>query len=80
MGSRGPLAWQAPLHRLRAAGVGAAGDDAEIGARLFERLRIDMGLGGRLLDGASRCDSLPYRYTDSYTVAHAMKSGLKRWG
>jgi len=28
--------------------IGAAGDDAEVGARLFERLRIDVGLGGRL--------------------------------
>jgi hypothetical protein len=33
-----------------AAGIGTAGDDAEIGARLFQRLRIDVGLGGRLLD------------------------------
>jgi len=40
------LAGQAPLHRLHAAGTAAAGDDAEIGARLFQRLRIDVGLGG----------------------------------
>jgi len=47
----GRSAGQAPLHRLHAAGVAAAGDDAEIGARLFERLRIDVRLGGRFLDG-----------------------------
>jgi len=33
---------------VRAAGVPAAGDDAEIGARLLQRLRIDVRLGGRL--------------------------------
>ena len=44
----GRSAWQAPLHGLHAAGVGARSDDAEVGARLFERLRIDVGLGGRL--------------------------------
>src|SRR5262245_17229479 len=41
------LAGQAPLHGVRA-GVTATDDDAEVGARLFERLRIDMGLLGRL--------------------------------
>jgi hypothetical protein len=46
----GRSAGQAPLHGVRPAGIGAGGDDAEIGARLFQRLRIDVGLGGRLLD------------------------------
>jgi hypothetical protein len=32
------------------AGIGAAGDDAEIGTRLLQRLRIDVGLFGRILD------------------------------
>jgi len=41
MGSRGPLAGQAPLHRLHAPGIVAGGDDAEIGARLLERVRMD---------------------------------------
>src|SRR5262249_58692745 len=50
MGSRGPLARQAPLHRLHAPGIAAAGDDAEIGARQFERYRLDVRFGGRLLD------------------------------
>jgi hypothetical protein len=39
---------QAPLHGHHAAGIAAAHDDAEIGARLVQRLRIDVGLGGRL--------------------------------
>ncbi|HKR92824.1 hypothetical protein [Novosphingobium sp.] len=33
----GRSARQAPLHRLHAAGIGAAGDDAEVGARLLQR-------------------------------------------
>ena len=37
---------------LHAAGIAApGGDDAEVGARLFERLLIDVGLGGCLFDG-----------------------------
>jgi len=52
--ARRALAWQVPLHRLRPAGIGAASDDAEIGARLLQRLRVDVGLGGRLLDGGHR--------------------------
>jgi hypothetical protein len=39
------------MHRVRPAGVDAAGDDAEVGARLLERVRLDVGLGGGLLDG-----------------------------
>ena len=42
----------APLHRLRPAGTGAAGDDAEIGARLFQRLRIHVRLSGVLFEVA----------------------------
>jgi hypothetical protein len=38
------LARQAPLHGVRAAGVGPGGDDAEVAARLLERLHVDMGL------------------------------------
>src|SRR5262249_47771186 len=50
----GPVsAREAPLHRLHAAGIGAAGDDAEIGARLPERLLIDVGLGGSILNSRS---------------------------
>ena len=37
---------------LNAAGIAAAGDDAEVGARLPECLLIDVGLSGRLLDDA----------------------------
>src|SRR5215831_21413643 len=48
----GRSAGQAPLHRLHAAGIAAGGDDAKLGARLFERARIDVGLGGGLLDVA----------------------------
>jgi len=31
-----------------AAGIAAGGDEAEVGARLRERLHVDVGLGGRL--------------------------------
>jgi len=44
------LAGQAPLHRLHAAGIAAADDDTEIGARLPERLLVNVGLGGCILD------------------------------
>jgi len=44
------LARQRPLHRERVASIGAAGDDAEVVARLLERRRIDVGFDGRLLD------------------------------
>jgi hypothetical protein len=37
---------------VRAAGVGSAGDDARVAARLLERLHIDVGLHGRVLDVA----------------------------
>jgi len=37
-------AGQASLHGVRAAGIGASGDDAEIGARLRERIGVDVGL------------------------------------
>src|SRR5262249_52637460 len=40
----GRSSWQAPLHRLHAAGI--TDDDAEIGARLFEALCV--GEGDRL--------------------------------
>src|SRR5215472_4486159 len=46
----GRSAGQAPLHGLHAAGIGAAGDDAEVAARLRERLDVDVGLFGRFLD------------------------------
>ena len=45
---------QAPLDRHHAAGVAAADDDAEFGARLFERLRINVGFDGGLFDIARR--------------------------
>src|SRR5215831_20119241 len=41
---------QAPLHGLHAAGVAAAGDDAEVTARLPERLLVNVGLGGCILN------------------------------
>jgi hypothetical protein len=34
--------WQAPLHGVRAAGIGAAGDDAEVAARLLEQHVVDV--------------------------------------
>ena len=40
----GRLARQAPLHRLHAAGIAAGGEHTEIGARLRERVRIDVAL------------------------------------
>jgi hypothetical protein len=33
---------------LHAAGIGAAGDNVQLGARPLERLRVDVGLSGRL--------------------------------
>jgi hypothetical protein len=36
----------APLHGLHAPGIAAAGDDAEIGARLLQCGRVDVGLRG----------------------------------
>jgi hypothetical protein len=39
----GRSAGQAPLHGLHAPGIVAAGDNAEVGARLLERVRIDVG-------------------------------------
>jgi hypothetical protein len=47
------LGAQAPLHGLHAAGIAAASDDAEVGARLPERLLIDVGLGGSILGSRS---------------------------
>src|SRR5262245_20781832 len=49
---------QAPLHSLHAAGIGAAGDDAEVSARLFERLRIDVGFDGGFLEVADSLQTL----------------------
>jgi hypothetical protein len=49
----GRSAGQAPLHRLHAAGIAAAGDNTEVGARLPERLLIDVGLGGSILGSRS---------------------------
>src|SRR5262245_5166986 len=43
---------QRPLHRLHAAGIAAAGHDPEVGARLLQRRRIDVGLSGRLFEVA----------------------------
>src|SRR5215831_13886687 len=50
----GRSARQAPLHGLHAAGIAAAGDDAEVGAGLPECLLIDVGLSGSILDDARR--------------------------
>jgi hypothetical protein len=50
----GRSAGQAPLHGLHAAGVAAARHDAEIGARLLQRARIDVRLFGCILDEARR--------------------------
>ena len=47
------LAREAPLHRLHTAGIAAADDDTEIGARLPERLLVDVGLGGSILGSRS---------------------------
>jgi hypothetical protein len=40
----GRSAWQAPLHRLHAAGIATADDDAEFGARLVEGVRSTWAL------------------------------------
>src|SRR5262249_3367028 len=50
----GRSAGQAPLHRERVAGIAAAHDDAEIGARLPERLLIDTRPGRSVFDIARR--------------------------
>jgi len=54
----GRSAGQAPLHGLHAAGIAARSDDAEIGARLFERHRIDVDLAGRRLDRGHRLGAM----------------------
>ena len=51
--SRARSAGQRPLHRLHAAGIAAAGDDAEVAAGLPERLLIDVDLGGSILGSRS---------------------------
>src|SRR5262249_61821996 len=59
----GRSAGQAPLQGVHSAGIGAAGDEAEVGARPLQRLRINVRLGGRFLDGArllgATCELLP---------------------
>jgi len=40
----GRSAGQTPLHRHHAAGIAAGGEHTEIGARLRERVRIDVAL------------------------------------
>ena len=52
---------QAPLDGLNAAGIAAAGDDAEVGACLREGCRVDMGLLGRLLEIADPLRALDER-------------------
>src|SRR5215471_16247615 len=54
----GRSAGQAPLYRLHAAGIAAAGDDAEIGASLLQRRQIDMRFGGLFLDVAHTLRSI----------------------
>jgi len=45
----GASAGQAPLHRLPAPGIAAADDEAEIGARLLERVRLNVGAASSML-------------------------------
>ena len=40
------------MHGQDAAGITAAGDDAELGARLGQRVLVDVSLFGGFLDGA----------------------------
>jgi hypothetical protein len=73
------LAGQAPLHRVRAAGIGAGGDDAEVGARLLERLRIDVGLFGRLLGIADLLRAISERVRDRGRDDATIAAGVGRY-
>src|SRR5262252_8331381 len=62
---------QAPLQRLRPAGDGTARDDAELGARLAERVRINVRLLGRLLEIAHRLGAMGERVAEKPLSAFA---------
>ena len=53
-----------PLHRHDAAGIAAGGDEAEVGAGLRERVRIDVGLFGGILDGAHLLGAMGERFPE----------------
>jgi hypothetical protein len=72
------VAGEAPLHRLRPAGIGAGGDDAEIAARLLQRRRIDVGLGGRFLDGGHLLGAMGERVFEKVPGALAAIARLYR--
>jgi hypothetical protein len=57
-----------PLH---ASGIPARTDDAEVAARLLKRRRIDVRLGGRLLDGTHRLGAMGERIFEEALVRWA---------
>ena len=70
-GDRACSARQRPLYRLHASGIAAGSDDAEGGARLVQRLRIDVGLGGRLLEVAHLLGAMGERVAEKALCALA---------
>jgi len=76
MGSRGPLARQTPLHRHHAPGIGAGGDDAEIGARLGECCQVDVRPLGGLFDIARTLRTTCERVLEKALGAPGAVTGL----
>src|SRR5262249_38106906 len=58
-----------PLHGMHAASIGAAGDDAEIGARLLKHVHVKVGLGGGLLDVGD-----PFRPTGELVLEELLRA------
>src|SRR5262249_4523861 len=74
----GRSAGQGPLHGLHAAGIAAADNDAEIGARLPERLLVNVGLGGCILDDARRLGATCELLAQELLRARARSRGWRR--
>src|SRR5262249_61705757 len=54
---------------MHAASIGAAGDDAEIGARLLKHVHVKVGLGGGLLDVGD-----PFRPTGELVLEELLRA------
>jgi hypothetical protein len=65
---------QAPLHGVRPASVSAVGDDTEVGARLLQRLHVDVRLFSRLLDIAHAPRAMGERVLEESLRALARRS------
>ena len=61
---------------MHAAGIAAGGDDAEITARLRERVRIDVGLFSGIFDGGRRLGAMRERVFEEPLRALAAFGGF----